>query len=135
MAQFSERERECEYEGERLARIEVKVDGINERLDKINGRVGEVESSISAIRAKCAVHDSLTVETSRADVKLDTWRDTVDSEISSLRESRVVVRTTSANIIQALGFVGIVLTLMLTMWQISSARHVPAAPSVQQQAK
>lgn len=33
-----------------LIRLEGKVDGINERLDKVNGRVGEAEDEITALK-------------------------------------------------------------------------------------
>lgn len=79
--------------GERLARIEGKVDGIIERLDKINGTVGRHDEVIVKIQTRCAAHDAMTISEVRDHRALDEWRAAVDDGLKTLEITKATVRS------------------------------------------
>jgi hypothetical protein len=69
-----DRTRTAEY-GEIKSAIEVmtvKIDGINERLDKLNGAVARHEDQIGTLKTSDAVRSAVTVATER---QAATWYD------------------------------------------------------------
>ena len=75
----------------------------------------------------------MTVSGVKQHIELDIWRDTVDNNIQSLRESRVGMKTTVSTSLSILSFIGIVLMLAMNMWQTSIANQ-QAQRAPQQQA-
>ena len=108
-------------QSDRLPRIETKIDTIIERLDQINGKVREAEKDIINIQKKCVAHDLMAVTDSKADISSDAWRGRVNADIRSLRESRAGMKSN-------LSLIGILLTLMLMLWQSISAHQQAQAP-------
>jgi hypothetical protein len=119
-----------------LGRVGASLDALADEVRTLSGHVSEQNGRVRRIEARCAAHDQMTINDTKRVSACDGWREHVDSAIADLRESRVAVRTTTATIIQAVGFVGIVLTLVLTIWQTTLA-HQAAHPAttVQHQGK
>ena len=122
--------------GERLVRIEGKVDGIIERLDKINGAVGRHDDVIGKIQTRCAAHDAMKVSETRAHDTLDEWRSSVEGEMKSFKTwiDNATGRTSGYGQI-ATAILSLV-TLTLVMYQTAmshQAAHPP--PAAQHQAK
>ena len=46
---------------ERLIRIEAGIDGINTRLDRVNGSLGKHDERLVRVEGKCAAYDALAV--------------------------------------------------------------------------
>ena len=79
--------------GERLARIEAKVDSIIVRLDKMNGTLGRHDDTIGTIKIKCGVHDAETISEARDHRTLDNWRAVVDDGLKALETTKATVRS------------------------------------------
>jgi DNA-binding transcriptional MerR regulator len=119
--------------GERLRAIEVGIQGINDRLDRLNGSVGGHEDVIVKIQNRCAAHEQMTITETRQKDRLDQWRAEMDKEIQDLREARAGMKSTVSTALSILSFVGIVLMLAISFWQATqSHQERTSAPDTRQ---
>lgn len=123
--------------GERLARIEAGVQGINDRLDRLNGQVDEHGVAIGKIQARCAAHDMMSIGGSKDGLALDLWRAGVDENLRSLEKTRDEATGAAGGVLKVGQFIIILITLGLSMWSVSLAtqaahQRTAEAPSHQQ---
>ena len=100
----------CSIHGERLARIETKLDDLNQKVGIQNGRVARTEDSLATISVKQGAHDVIQTEMMRTLIPLE-------ASMGTLKDWRAGVKGGAESTAKLVRDWAMLIGLAVALWQ------------------
>jgi septal ring factor EnvC (AmiA/AmiB activator) len=122
---------QCQLHGERLTRIETKLEAIHEQTTKTNGRTTANESALSSITAQMATQQTMWVQSMQYRAAVEKRIEELEESMGKMKDWKAELRGGARGVLGILQQFGTVVALFAAAWAAYSS-HIQAAAAVAQ---